>query len=524
MRKRVLLWAVVVLLLGSLFACATVPPVETTTAATTAPVQSGSPATTVPNDDHLAEEQTVFSATLFCDDEIAIWATPRDNALICLDLASGEQTILCDRAVYPEFFVVGDRVIFRELESGRICAVNTNGGNFISYYQMPLSKGVIKNGVLYFIDDEDNYAAEAVLYKYEPLAGVWSTGILPGCHLSPVYERVAFGETMMYYIAADDLGERVVRQSLATGERSVIYQVDSSRSGCLLSLTWSDGVLYFRDAAVESFFAYSEEDDAVRAIDVPGERICAIMDNGMVTQTVAAESSSLVFSNPAGQYASFRGGEIEAAGLSRALVRRTIAEGKDQLSLVKYPEDEEQGTLSGEILRVISDRAGHAVVFFYGSAVCHFVDLNKGTIREFSSETKYLNRVSLSRYVAMESIDHTVLSGHDLVEAGPDLIAAAFAKALAAGDRFSLAVLLYDYGQMDAFPPVRFAAWEMLPAASTAPDEKFVCRLRYTPYTEGDLSILDFAPEVLRDGRLTLTCDGVCWIIVPSEARNTRSR
>ena len=524
MRKRGLLWAVIVLLLGSLFACAPVPPAETTTAATTVPVQPGTTATIPPADDKLAEEKTVFSADLFCNEKIAVWVTPRDRSLVCVDLKTGEQTLLDSNAVYPEFFVVGDRVIFRELESGRICAVNTDGGNFISYYQMPLSEGVMKNGVMYFIGTGGDFSAETVLYQYEPLAGVWSTGILPGCYLSPNYDRVVFGEDTLYYIATDDLGERIVRQSLETGERCVIYQPAAPNANSVLSLNWSDGELYFYDITADSFFAYSEDKESMRAIGVPGERVCAVMDNGLVTQTKAVDGSNLVFSNPAGQYAVFRGGEIEAVGSSRALVRRMTVEGKDSLSLVKYPEDEVQGELNGEILNVITDHEGHAVVFLYGSSVCYLVDLNKGTMREFSTETRYLNRVSISRYIAMESIEHTVLSGHDLVEAEPQTIATAFAKALVNGDRLSLAVLLFDYGQIDAFPPMRFAGWDLIPATSVDATEKFVCRLSYLTYTAGDLHILDFAPEILRDNRLTLTNDGTCWMIVPSDVRPTRSR
>ena len=145
-------------------------------------------------------------------------------------------------------------------------------------------------------------------------------------------------------------------------------------------------------------------------------------------------------------------------------------------------------------------------------------------MREFPTETRYLNRVSLARYLELDSIEHTVLSGHDLVSAGPDMIATAFAKAFANGDRLSLAVLLFDYGQIEAFPAMRFAGWELLPATIISMEEKYVCRLSYRPYTGGDLTILDFAPEIFRDNRLTLTTAGVCWMIVPSETRQTRRR
>ncbi|MBR5520121.1 MAG: hypothetical protein IKU55_05335, partial [Clostridia bacterium] len=510
----------------ALFACS---PDEPIPAETTAQPMVSSPSTTattttaLPEDD-LTEAETVFSSELYCDDAIAVWTTPRDNVLVCVDLQSGAQTVLSQGAVSPQFFVVGNRVIFYEQGSGRICAVNTDGGDYISYYQMPLSDGVMKNGVLYFIEDDDDFSTETVLYQYEPKAGIWSKLILPGSHRSPVYERVVFGDDSLYYIASDDSGERVVRQSLDNGDRRVIYQVDSQASGCVLELIYSAGSLYFRDSNAALFFVYNENDDSIRSLNVPGERVCAVMANGLITQSKAVDGDSLILSNAAEQSAEFQGGVVETIGVSRALVRRTTAEGRDLLALVKYPEDAVQGEITGEILRIVTDRNGHAVVFLYGESVCYYVDLNNGTMKEYPTDTKYLNRVSLARYITLDSIEHTVLSGHDLVEAEPQQIAEAFAKALNAGDRLSLAILLYDYGPLSAFMPFVFDGWELIPAASMSPEEKYVCRLNYTPYTEGDLSILDYAPEILRIGRLTLVSDGNCWMITKSEVRTARSR
>ena len=205
-------------------------------------------------------------------------------------------------------------------------------------------------------------------------------------------------------------------------------------------------------------------------------------------------------------------------------MRRTADDGRDLLALVKYPEDEVHREFFCELLDVITDRAGHAVVFCYGESNCRYLDLNQGTIKEFASETRYLNRVDLKRYVALDSIEHTVLSGQDMVKAEPALIARAFVKALENGDRRSLAVLLYDCEIPESFPEICFRKCELVPASSTNPDEKYVCRITYTPYTDGDLSILNYVPEILSSGRLTLVSDGVCWMITRSDVRNARSR
>ena len=446
-----------------------------------------------------------------------IFVSPRESELVRIDRETGRSLTLCDAPVYREFLVLEDRVFFRNTETGYICAVNTDGSNLLSYYQMPFCNGVMKDGVMYFINTEDNFENEAVLYSYEPLEGIWSTSILSGCYLSPVRRTVVFSDDAVYYISSTADAERIIRQSLDTGERTVVYTTGRSQTGCLTELYLSGDTLYFYDAAAGAICRYEDGDTEVQQLDLPGDRLYAVLVDGLLFASSEAGGSKLFFGNAAGQSAEYQGGVVMTAGASRALVRRSGDEGEDILAVVKYPEDEVQEQISGLMNYVATDNAGNAVVFFYGAYSCYYVDLNSGEIQEYEVEPLYLDRLPIDRYIAGEEEGPAVLAGFDLETTTPQQFARAFAAAVADGDRLSLAVLLSGRADLHAFPPVQMKSWRISRDETETDENRVTYLIEYTPYAQADMLYLQFAPAIISSCRLTFELNEDGWTLLPPE-------
>lgn len=462
----------------------------------------------------ILQEKAVHSTQLYSGDGYMIFVSPRENELVRVDTETGRSLALCGMPVYREFLVIEERIFFRDLDSGRICAVNTDGENLISYYSMPFCHGVMKNGVMYFLNTEDNFSNEAVLYIYDPLKGIWSTNLLSGCRLSPVRRTAVFGDDSLYYISGDAGAERVVCQALETGERTVVYTAEAAREGCLTELSFRGGALYFHDAAADAAFRYAASAGGVQRLEIDGDRICEVLPEGILFSSSEAGGSKLFFGNASGQTAEYQGGVVMAAGGSRALLRRTGEDGSDVLAVVKYPEDEVQEQMSGMMNRVVTDNSGNAVVFFYGSHTCYHVDLNSGRVCEYSVRPLYLDRLPIPRYLSEGTAESTVLSGFDRTEVTPQQFTRALATAVAGGDRLSIARLLTGMAELSAFPPIEMKSWTVSRDEAESGDNRVVYRIEYTPYAAADLLCLRSAPAIIRECKLTFELNEGAWRLV----------
>lgn len=509
MKKSCLLLMTVLALLLSLTACRAVGASGSDTKATE---QTSAPQTFQDPLDTIRQEKTVLSTQLWRRGSTIVLVSPLDNCLTCLDLTTGKSTVICDLPAYREFLVLENRVFFRNLDTGELCAVNMDGTELTTYYRMPFGSGAMKNGVLYFLGDPESISGETLLYSYDPLNGVWSTTLLNGCALSPTRQTAVFLNDALYYIASDLGVERIIRQTIGTGERTVLYTVGRTGSGYLTELYASHGTLYFHDRASGSTYSWIAGSELLDRIEMAGDRLYAVLTEGLLFGSTEAGGEKLFFGNLIGNSAEYRSGVVMTTGGSRALVRRSGDNGEDQLAIVKYPEDEDQALLTGTLLDYRTDGSGNAVVFFYDSDTCTYVNLMSGQTQPVAVNPVSQTVCAVEQYLLQPG---TLLSADALQTETPHRLAQAFATAVARNDWHTLAVLLPD--GIHAYPTVRMKSWSVSRNEQSSTETSETYRIVYTPYAEADSWCLSYAPGVLRSGSLTLVRDEAGWHPVQPE-------
>lgn len=509
MKKSCVLLLSVIALLLSLSACRTV---GASGSDTKAPEQTSAPPTFQDPLDTIRQEKTVLFTQLWRRGSTIVLVSPLDNRLTSLDLTTGQSAAICDLPADREFLILENRVFFRNRDTGELCAVNMDGTELTTYYRMPFGSGAMKNGVLYFLGDPESVSGETLLYSYDPLNGVWSTTLLNGCALSPTRQTAVFLNDALYYIASDFGVERIIRQTIGTGERTVLYTVGRTGSGYLTELHVSHGTLYFHDRASNSTYSWIANGELLDRIEMAGDRLYAVLTEGLLFGSTEAGGEKLFFGNLIGHSAEYRSGVVMTTGGSRALVRRNGDNGEDQLAIVKYPEDEDQALLLGSLMDYRTDGAGNAVVFFHDSDTCTYVNLMSGQTQTVSVSPVALKVCPVEQYLLQPG---TQLSADALQTATPQQLAQAFATAVARNDWHTLGVLLPD--GLHAYPTVRMKSWSVSRNEQTSTETSETYRIVYTPYAEADAWCLSYAPGILRSGSLTLVRDEAGWHLVQPE-------
>ena len=466
--------------------------------------QTTTPAVTVSPDaepdplDDIHQEKTVQSTQLWCHANKLIFVAPHDNRLTRVELSTGQTTAICDLPAYREFLVIEDRIFFRNLDTGELCAVNENGTELRTYFKMPFCRGAMKDSVLYFLNSDSTDGGDAKLYTYDPLGGVWATTILSGCTLSPNRQTAVFIGDALFYLANDTGVDRLIRQTLETGERTVIYTASQTGSGRLAELYASNNTLYFHDRSNGETYRYADGAPP-RSIAVAGDRIYAVLTEGILFGSAEAGGDRLFFGNTLGDYTEYRHGIVMAAGGPRALVRRTT-DGVDELAMVKYPEDETQTLFTGRISHMAADNAGHAVVFFYDTSAYTYVNLSAGKTEEFTMPAVELERLAAADYIAAGARPHTILAETDLTAVAPQQFVQIFAAAVAKNDRYTLSMLA---GNIGSYPPVCVKNWTINRSEQSSDEARVTYRITYALYTQADAWCMEYAPELIRSGSLT---------------------
>lgn len=503
MRKRFLLLLLAAVMLSALTACRSTPE---SGGQTTTPVVTVSPNEEPDPLDDIHQEKTVQSTQLWCHANKLVFVAPHDNRLTRVELSTGRTTAICDLPAYREFLVIEDRIFFRNLDTGELCAVNENGTELRRYFKMPFCRGAMKDSVLYFLNSDGADGGDAVLYTYNPLDGIWATAILSGCTLSPNRQTTVFIGDALFYLANDTGVDRLIRQTLETGERTVIYTASQAGSGRLTNLYAANNTLYFHDRSNGETYRYADGAPP-RSVTVAGDRIYAVLTEGILFGTVEAGGDRLFFGNTLGDYTEYRHGIVMAAGGPRALVRRTSG-GLDVLAMVKYPEDEAQTLFTGLISHVAADNAGHAVVFFYDTTAYTYVNLSAGKTEEFSMPAVELERLPAADYIAAGEKPHTVLAETDLTAIAPQQFVQLFATAAAKNDRYTLAMLSGDIG---SYPPIRIKSWTISRSEQSSDEARVTYRINYALYTPADAWCMEYAPEIIRTGSLTFVQQEDGW-------------
>lgn len=510
MKKSYLLLLTIIALLLSLTACRAI---GTSGSETKAPEQTTTdPAAFSDPLDTIRQEKTVLSTQLWRRGSTIILVSPLDSCLTCLDLSTGESTTICELPAYREFLILEKRVFFRNLDTGELCAINMDGTELTTYYRMPFAHGAMKNDVLFFLSDAENISGETLLYSYDPLNGVWSTTLLNGCSLSPTRQTAVFLDDALYYIASDLGVERVIRQTIGTGERTVLYTVGRTGSGYLTELCVAHGALYFHDRSNDSTYCWKANSELLDRIEMAGDRLYAVLTEGLLFGSSEEGSEKLFFGNLIGNSAEYRSGVVMTTGGSRALVRRSGSNGEDQLAIVKYPEDEDQALLVGTLLDYRTDGAGNAVVYFYDSDSCVYVNLMSGQTQPVSVQPVSQTVCAIEQYLLQPG---TLLDAKALQTATPQQLAQAFATAVSRNDWHTLAVLLPD--GIHAYPTVRMKSWNVIRNEQSSHETSETYRIVYTPYTETDSWCLSYAPTVIRSCSLTLVYENAGWRLVQPE-------
>jgi hypothetical protein len=424
-----------------------------------------------------------------------------------VERSSGETGVLLEKEAWDEFFVVGDRIYFKELTSKAIYSVGLDGENLREYFKMPFYKGVMADGVMYFIAEPD-YTKETVLYRYSLADGVWSSTVLSGNIQSPMRRTVEFAGDRVYYIIKSGSITGIMEYMLDTQEKRLVYPQSPHTAASIPEIILSGGKLYFKNSEQGGFCAL-DEDGEFTYYNVPGDRICGILDDEILFSDTGDVLSR---GNTGGQVSECVGGVVLASNSSKALILRGTSGGGDKIALVKYPEDIEQKSIEGTLYKIYKS-GGYALIFLYNSEKAYFVDMDEGGISPITVGELNLTEVSLDKYLKEAKNGGVIPAEDELKDALPVVIANIFAEAVARNDRITQNTLLPKNSRLPPYAPIYMKSWKITLVEEESGETTVVYKIDYVPYSETDLVFSDYWPDLIKSKTLKLSLKNGAWKI-----------
>lgn len=450
----------------------------------------------------------VLSSNLYVDENILIFVNPVNKRLSRVERDSGDISILYHSKVWDEFFVVGELIYFKELSSETICSVGLDGKKLEKYSRMPFYKGVMINGVMYFIADPD-YLHETVLYSYSLSDGAWSSTVLAGNIQSPMRRTIEFTTDRIYYTTVSGAKAGIMEYIFETQEKSIVFPRDSQSTARVSEIILSSGKLYFNNPIWDGFYVLDRHKE-LSYYSVPGDRICGVLDD----EILFSDAGDILFrGNAAGQVSECIGGIVLADYSSKALILRGTSAGKDKIALVKYPEDVIQDSFEGIYYKTYKN-GGYALVFMYDWEFSYFVDMEQGDISQIQTGQLSLSEVSLDKYLEQAKNGGVIPSQDELKDALPMMLAKVFAEAAAQNDRITLNILLPKNNVLPPYSPVYLKSWKIEASEYENSETSIVYKIKFVPYSEMDLFFSDYWPGIFTSGTLALSRTDGSWKIV----------
>ncbi len=455
-------------------------------------------------------EETIYSTKLYVDDEQIVYVSPTTGYLMRTTRKDSKSTNLYEGTVWEEFLVAGGRILFRDTQTGHISSIKLDGNEYTKLFKMPFYHGIMRRGSLYFIDTS-NMVDETVLYVYTINDEKWSTHILAGNRQSCSRQTIVFGDDNLYYLSITDNTVSIISMNYENGEKRTIFTAARGERLAIPELFGSKGGIYYSDP-FENRFIYMGKDERPTYYPTGGDRIFAVITEGLLFAKSENYFGNLLIGNTEGQVTECKSGKVLSYHGARAFIQRLDVNGREYATLVKYPEDVEQIVIHGEIHTLIThDR--YALAFFYDNNKSYLIDMAEAEAIEYELENPNPEEVTIDQYLSEGKDKNIVPSASSLLMASPGELVAVFTNAAVNNDRHTLIRLYGSEEKLPPYPDLYMKSYTVQKESDTG--ERIVYTIDYVPYSERDDVFLGYWPEVLDEGMIILIKTESGWAFQP---------
>lgn len=487
---------VLLMLCSVLSACGEVPPEESAESVQTSVTQ-----TLVPEEEPAEPEQAIASCELFCNGHSIFYIDPTDRLIKVLNTSSGAIRALSQRPVYGQFIVDGSVIWFCDAAEERIVSLDILKGVETVHFSLPMSRGIKLGNKLYFVDD-GVWGKEMALYCYDVERGFWENRRLAGCVCTPNRVTAVFGDECLWFVS--DGEESTVCALYYDGFTFERIFTSESKDG-VFELSVRDWELFFADPGKNVYTVPRGSNTPVEYIS-GALRLYSLSDESIYYQKTYGYPSKLYLGNDRGRSVDVKGGIIISSFGNRSLIRRSI-DGQECLVMVKYPEDTVVYSRECSVFDTVTN-GRFVLVFMNESRYLYFFDLETGTEDYFDIPRIEREGVSLEEYYA----DTTGLCCPSVVALANaterevvDILCAALAK----NDRYTLGLILQEGDSI--LPFGGFVPRDVKIEKIGSGENSVRYGLIYGYYAPGDSVTMQFLPEFIRKGRITLVMEGRFW-------------
>ena len=461
--------------------------------------------TTAESQKHASDEplakKPVWSSSLFVKDEVLYYVHPTTGCLMRYDLKEEEGGAIWSLPVYESFFLSGDRLYVRNQRDGHLYSLSTDGGDVEKLFSIPFEQGLMLGDAMYLLARPEGELA--VLYMYQPKHAYWSVYVLDGSD-DLASDMFVFGSDVFYYVQESGGRETLVARRLETGTKEEVYHALYPGKGQLHSLVWRDGVLYFIDEGAG--LCSLDGKGQITRLPTQGDRVLAVLEDGFLLGNSDIGHDAIFYGNREGQEVEFFGGIVQAAYGMRAIIARRNQAGTERVSLVKYPEDEEQQTFTGSLAAL---RAGqqYALAMFYDTDGYAFINLSTGQTELIAGTKIEPQNVSIDTYLSEKTDKYQTPSQEEVAGAAPVRLAQVYAAAVSRNDRYTLRLLSSNAAKVPLYYPLEASGFQLNKLEET--DKRLVYALDFSGYAS--TGHIAFLPSNLRQARLILTKTAAGW-------------
>ena len=431
-----------------------------------------------------------------------IFVDKTDMLLKSLNIETGDLRILFDIPVYDEFILDGTKVVFTNADNGMLVYGDILKGRTSELAVMPMGKGAKIGDLLFFVDTK-SFGKDYALYKYDIASGMWENRRLAGNPCSPNRETVCFGADGIWYVSHGEDGAKVCSMAYSGFEEKTVYSSLDPKG--IKELIVSDGDLFFVDSSHVAYVVPSGTETAVQYLENV-TRIYSCFSEGIFYQKSSGYPVKLYIGNENGNSLDVFGGVIVSSYGTRSLIRR-FADGKEQLVMVKYPEDSVVYSRECSLFDTVTN-GRYVIAFINDSQYLYFFDLETGEEKYFQKKRLDHRGVSLEEYFAGEGL--LVAPSEGALRSASDAeIAELFIEAVRRNDRYTMYMLLSEGDSLTPYLSFNFESCVITELDRTETRVKY--GLDFTYHTAADDGLKNYMPDCLKNGCIVLVRENDLW-------------
>ncbi len=448
------------------------------------------------------ESSPTVSCELVCVGDNIVFVDKRDSYIKSLDTRSGEITVLFEKKVDGEFILEGDEIWFSDYDTGTIVCGNIKDKSATEYSHMTMSRGVKCGDILYFVDD-GNWGKDVIVYKYYLSSGRWENRRLIGCVCSPNRATVQFADECIWFVSEKNGTSYISALDYAAFDYETVFGADANIY--ISDIELSGGDLYFADSSRCVYTIKSGSNEVAKYLE-GATKIHAKSGDGVFYQRSYGYPIKLYLGNDRGSLMDVKGGVVLSAYGSRAVLQR-FTDGKEQIAMVKYPEDSVVYSLECSLYDSVTN-GRYTIVFLNDSNKLYLFDSFTGEVDVLDSSLFIHWGVSVDKYYA--EADRVLSPSYPaLFNSSSSDVAGLFMEAIRRNDRYTLKRLLRKGDNLTPFEGFVFKTCELELIESSDTFAEF--SVNFTYYSEYDYQALVYMPECVRRGTITVVLEEGAW-------------